>query len=263
MLVSNLIVPEILALDFDGVLCDGRAEYLESSWRVYREIWDPSAVNLEALRPRFYELRSVIETGWEMPLLLRSLQAGITAEAILDNWSVLVKDILEKNQLTQAVMAQLLDEKRDRWIETNQDDWLAHHEFYPGVIAKLQDILQQSMTQIYIITTKEGRFARKLLEQAGITFPSHHIIGKESQQPKRKTLNTLLQTQNHPSFWFVEDRLKTLLSVADSPELDSIHLFLAEWGYNTARSRQESQNHPQIQLLTLKQFNQDFSRWSS
>ncbi len=261
--MSNLIVPETLALDFDGVLCDGRAEYLKSSWRVYREIWDPSAVSLEALRPRFYQLRSVIETGWEMPLLLRSLQEGISDEAILDNWSSLVREILEKNSLTQQEMAQLLDQKRDRWIETDPDNWLAHHEFYPGVIAKLQDILQQSMTQVYIITTKEGRFARKLLEQAGITFPSHHIIGKESQQPKRKTLNRLLQTQNYPSLWFVEDRLKTLLSVADSPELDSIHLFLAEWGYNTARSRQESQNHPQIQLLTLKQFNQDFSHWSS
>jgi len=261
--VSNLIVPETLALDFDGVLCDGRAEYLESSWRVYREIWDPSAVNLEALRPRFYELRSVIETGWEMPLLLRSLQAGIAAEAILDNWSVLVKDILEKNQLTQAAMAQLLDEKRDRWIETDPDNWLAHHEFYPGVIAKLQDILNQATPQVYIITTKEGRFARKLLQQQGIYFPGNHIIGKESQQPKAKTLLTLLQQQAHSSLWFVEDRLKTLLSVANTPQLNAVGLFLAEWGYNTARSRQESQNHPQIQLLTLKQFNQDFSHWSS
>jgi len=261
--VSNSLTPERLALDFDGVLCDGRAEYLESSWQVYTEIWDSSEVDLETLRPRFYQLRSVIETGWEMPLLLRSLQEGTSDEVILENWSSLVREILKKNGLTEQEMAQLLDQKRDRWIETDPDNWLAHHEFYPGVIARIQDILNQSTPQVYIITTKEGRFARKLLEQQGIHFPLNHIIGKESQQPKAKTLITLRQQQTHPSLWFVEDRLKTLLSVANTPELNTVGLFLAEWGYNTARSRQESQNHPQIQLLTLKQFNQDFCHWSS
>lgn len=258
----NSTIPQILALDFDGVLCDGRAEYLESSWRVYTEIWDGSEVDLEALRPHFYELRSVIETGWEMPLLLRSLQEGISRMTIQENWSSLVVEMLEKHGLTQARMAQLLDQKRDRWIETDSDDWLAHHEFYPGVIAKLEAMIHHSLPKIYIITTKEGRFAQKLLDQQGITFPSGQIIGKEIQQPKKQTLMTLRQQNNDASVWFVEDRLKTLLSVATVPSLSSVGLFFATWGYNTARSRQQAQAHPQIQLLTLQQFNQDTSQWT-
>ena len=260
--MSNSTIPQILALDFDGVLCDGRAEYLESSWRVYTEIWDGSDVDLEALRSHFYELRSVIETGWEMPLLLRSLHKGVSNAVIRDNWSSLVPEMLKKNGLTQRKMAQLLDEKRDRWIETNPNDWLAHHEFYPGIIARLGEMIRHKPPKIYIITTKEGRFVRKLLNQQGITFPPHQIIGKEIQQPKHQTLTDLRQQNNNASVWFVEDRLKTLLSVATVPTLNSVRLFLATWGYNTARSRQQAQEHPHIELLTLPQFNQDISQWT-
>lgn len=255
------MIGELLALDFDGVLCDGRAEYLESSWRVYCDIWEGSEVDLEALRPRFYDLRSVIETGWEMPLLLRSLQEGISDEAVLEDWSSIVRQLLEKYRLTAKGMSQLLDAKRDRWLESNQEDWLAHHQFYPGVIASIQKILNQSSTLIYIITTKEGRFARKLLEQQGIEFPTDQIIGKEAKQSKAKTLIRLQQQHHLSNIWFVEDRLKTLLSVATTTELQSVKLFLATWGYNTARSRQIAQDHPQIQSLSLEQFQQDFSQW--
>jgi phosphoglycolate phosphatase-like HAD superfamily hydrolase len=259
--VSNAVVPDLLALDFDGVLCDGRAEYLESSWQVYCEIWDASDVKLDTIAPRFYELRSVIETGWEMPLLLRSLLEGISDAEILENWSSLVQQMLDKSGLTQQEMTRLLDEKRDRWIETNEQDWLAHHEFYPGVIQRLQAIFNQPSPQVYIITTKEGRFARKLLQKHGIQFPADYIIGKEYQQPKTETLTELLKQNGDASLWFVEDRLKTLLSVAKQPYLQSVRLFLAEWGYNTARSRQEAKDDPTIRLLSLDQFNQDFSHW--
>lgn len=257
--ILNATAPDLLAFDFDGVLCDGRAEYLESSWQVYCGVWNISHVKLNTIASRFYKLRSVIETGWEMPLLLRSLFEGISDAEILDNWSSLVWKMLDKSGLTQQEMAQLLDEKRDRWIENNESNWLAHHEFYPGVIQRVQAILNQPTPQVYIITTKEGRFARKLLQQHGIQFPADHIIGKEYQQPKTETLTKLLQKDSH--VWFVEDRLKTLLTVAKQPHLQSIRLFLADWGYNTARSRQQAQNHQQIHLLSLDQFKQDFSHW--
>jgi len=259
--LSHATVPDLLALDFDGVLCDGRAEYLESSWQVYCEIWDVSRLKLDQAASRFYQLRSVIETGWEIPLLLRSLFEGISDTEILENWSSLVQQMLDKSGLTKQEMTRLLDEKRDRWIENNEQDWLAHHEFYPGVIQRLQAAFNEPSPQVYIITTKEGRFARKLLQQHGIQFPRDYIIGKEYQQPKTETLTELLKQQENASLWFVEDRFKTLLTVAQAPYLQSVRLFLADWGYNTARSRQQAANHPQIQLLSLNRFNQDFSHW--
>ena len=34
-----MTIPHILALDFDGVLCDGMREYFEASRRTYRRVW--------------------------------------------------------------------------------------------------------------------------------------------------------------------------------------------------------------------------------
>ena len=261
--MSSSIAPDILALDFDGVLCDGRAEYLESSRRVYQEIWNDSDLEVEKLASCFYELRSVIETGWEMPLLLRALVLGIADEEILENWSSLVPNLLEKENLSQQTLMQLLDEKRDRWIQSNVQDWLAHHQFYSGIIPQLQHILASSKPQVYIITTKEGRFTYTLLEQQGVKIPPDQIIGKECQQPKTETLTNLLPTDDTVSLWFVEDRLKTLLSVQKQANLASVKLFLASWGYNTARSRTLAIENQQIHLLSLDQFQQDFSQWES
>jgi hypothetical protein len=67
--------PRILALDFDGVLCDGMIEYFQISKRTYETLW-PEIIP-EDFFPSFSQLRPVIETGWEMPLLLRSLVLGI------------------------------------------------------------------------------------------------------------------------------------------------------------------------------------------
>lgn len=258
---AQIVKPDILALDFDGVLCDGRAEYLESSWRAYRELWNCSELDLETIAPDFYSLRPVIETGWEMPLLLRALVKGISKTDIFENWSSLVAWLLKQEGLNWEEMARLLDAKRDRWLEQDETDWLAHHQFYPGVIKRLQSILEQQRLPIYIITTKEGRFADKLLAQQGLNFPSDAIVGKEKQQPKTETLKKLRQTQHNCSIWFVEDRLATLLEVQKSPCLQTVRLFLAAWGYNTMQSQQAAIANPNIKLLSLDQFNQNFSQW--
>ena len=34
-----MTIPNILALDFDGVLCDGVREYFETSRRTYMKVW--------------------------------------------------------------------------------------------------------------------------------------------------------------------------------------------------------------------------------
>ena len=83
--------PQILALDFDGVLCDGLLEYFETAWRAYCQVFEETLPNPPAgLADRFYPLRPVVESGWEMPLVLRALLGGIADEAILTHWSGMV-----------------------------------------------------------------------------------------------------------------------------------------------------------------------------
>ena len=258
MLISQ---PHILALDFDGVICDGLKEYFATTQKTYTQIWnEDTSEKTETLATNFYHLRPVIETGWEMPILLRALVLNIDREKILNQWSEVARDIVKTEQLNPKEIAITLDTIRDKWIKSDLDSWLKLHRFFPGVIERLGQIICSS-TQLYIVTTKEGRFVNQLLAQQAVELPRASIIGKECQRPKYETLRLLRDsiTQDNPSIWFVEDRLKTLKLVQQQPDLATVQLFLADWGYNTAKERKAIDQ--KIKLLSLPQFTQDFTTW--
>lgn len=257
--------PTILALDFDGVICDGLKEYFETAWRTYCEVWAKSTAPPLDLAEQFYRLRPVIETGWEMPVLIEALLVGIAEEKILQEWSAIASAILQKHNLKAADLGKKLDQIRDQWIECDLAGWLSLHRFYPGVVEKLAALVDSDI-KVFIVTTKEGRFVQQLLQQQGISLSEKAIFGKENKRPKYEILRELIaaveQTAAPVSLWFVEDRIKTLELVIQQADMESVKLFLADWGYNTAKERESAQNHPQIELLTLAQFADDFSAWS-
>jgi phosphoglycolate phosphatase-like HAD superfamily hydrolase len=258
--------PDIIALDFDGVLCDGLAEYFQASQRCYHRLW-PSAhpQALDNYAQAFYRLRPMIETGWEMPLLLRALVLGHSEADIQGHWPELVPQLLTQEKLDRQQLIQTLDQVRDLWIAENLPDWLHQHHFYPGIIDQLKAWLAQGQPQIYVISTKEGRFIQALLAQQGIHLPSQQILGKEIKQAKALTLSQILQRQACPpeKLWFVEDRLPTLQAINQCPELEGLPLFLADWGYNTPQERQQAQGHVRLHLLTLAQWLGPWTDWLS
>jgi phosphoglycolate phosphatase-like HAD superfamily hydrolase len=254
--------PDILALDFDGVICDGLEEYFASTKGAYQQMWSSEAID-DRFAPAFYRLRPVIETGWEMPILLRALVLGIPETKILTTWKAIALQILESEGLDKQTVVQKLDNVRDDWIHHDLDGWLGLHRFYPGVIPRLQKIVDSTLT--YIVTTKEGRFAQKLLQQQGVNLPAANIIGKESKRPKYETLRIIRDQQpfkDNLSIFFVEDRLPALQQVAQQPDLELVSLFLADWGYNLPSDRDLAQQDSRIQLLSLQQFKQEFNFWS-
>ena len=259
----SALAPKLLALDFDGVICNGLKEYFQSTKLAYREIWgDSDALSSPDLAPSFYRLRPVIETGWEMPVLLRALVLGITEDRILENWSFLVQDIVRNEQLDWKAAGKKLDSVRDKWIASDLAGWLDLHSFYPGIIDRLAQIIS-SDTDLYIITTKEGRFVKQLLQEAGIELPDRVIFGKEYRRPKYETLRQLINDNglSPVDIYFVEDRLEALESAREQPDLQGIGLYLADWGYNTQQTRDSLQCNKEIKLLSLEEFNGDFSTW--
>jgi phosphoglycolate phosphatase-like HAD superfamily hydrolase len=255
--------PTILALDFDGVICDGLIEYFEVAWRTYCQIWSPADnTPPDDLPLRFYRLRPVIETGWEMPVLIKALVDNIPEDKILQDWVNITPQILSNHNLSSQTIAAALDNLRDEWINTDLDGWLSLHRFYPGVVEKIKLTLMSDI-KFYIITTKESRFVQQLLQREGVSLPAEVIFGKEVKRPKYEILRELIQkTETQPvSVWFVEDRLKTLQLVAQQTDLNDVKLFLADWGYNTHTERKAAQENQRIQLLSLPHFTKDFSGW--
>jgi phosphoglycolate phosphatase-like HAD superfamily hydrolase len=251
--------PTILALDFDGVICDGLREYFQTAWKAYAQIWQDTA-SREALAPQFYRLRPVVETGWEMPVLIKALVLGIEEAEILQNWAAIALQITTRDHIEAMQISTMVDDIRDRWIASDLESWLAEHRFYPGVLQRLTQVLD-SPIQTVIISTKEGRFIQQLLRQRGIQLADEQIYGKEVKRPKAQILRELTERNGSISIWFIEDRLKTLQGIEHQPGLENVTLFLADWGYNTDRDRQSIRENDRIHLLSLQQFSQAFSTW--
>jgi len=256
-------VPTLLALDFDGVLCNGLMEYFQTAWRVYCQIWShPQASPPDGLAEQFYRLRPVVETGWEMPLVIQAVLSGVSEAEILANWVAIAPTIAHAIGLSPTEIGDQVDHVRDSWIANDLESWLALHHFYPGVIERLQ---QLSPLHPVIITTKEERFVVQLLQQQGIDFAQSQIFGKSLKQPKSQTLRTLIQDLSQkidaPIVWFVEDRLKTLQALTLQPDLSNVRLFLGDWGYNTVSDRETARLDPKVHLLSLASFAADFSLW--
>jgi phosphoglycolate phosphatase-like HAD superfamily hydrolase len=260
-----MTTPRILALDFDGVICDSVHEGLRSAWRVYRDLWgwagdDPPPEAAAA----YVRLRPVLEIGWEFPLMLRAILDGMADDVLLREFQTKWRSrILQAHRLSQADLAARFDAARDAWIRTDLAGWLGCQHLYPGVAGRLLALLQGDV-QVFVITTKEWRYAHLILEGNGVPFPAAHVWGKERHRPKADLLRVLHQENGveYGDIWFVEDRLATLRSVEQQKDLHAVGLFLATWGYNTPAEGKEARADQRILSLTLEQFCGDFSVWT-
>ncbi|PZO11293.1 MAG: haloacid dehalogenase [Leptolyngbya foveolarum] len=257
-----MALPQLLALDFDGVICDGLIEYFQTAWRAYCLLFEPESDRPSVgLAEKFYPLRPVIETGWEMPILVRSLIAGDSSEKIIANWPQMALPYLEAAGLEKSQSVGALDGVRDKWIKADLQSWLSLHRFYPGMIDRLRELLAGDLP-LYIVSTKEGRFIKALLAQSGIDFPTERIIGKEVKRPKYETLRLLKEQHSVSRIWFVEDRLPALTQVKQQNDLTEVQLFLADWGYNLEPDRETARQDSCIRLLSLEQIVQPFDQWT-
>jgi hypothetical protein len=258
--------PDILALDFDGVLCEGMREYFETSRRTYRAVWPEDPSPGDDLFPRFQVSRPVIFSGWEMPLLLRAIAQERPTEEIARNWPAirdgLVRADLRRPDELVATLTHTLDEIRRAWIASDPQDWVARNVPYCD-LAELRRLVGEPERAV-LVTTKEGEFARRILQAWDVRLAD--IQGKEAGSHKCENLRALIAAYagehgRRPRLWFVEDRPETLEHVTTHADLADVGLFLATWGYNTAESRSAAVSGGRIRLLQLEQFRQDLSAW--
>jgi phosphoglycolate phosphatase-like HAD superfamily hydrolase len=260
--------PAILALDFDGVVCDGRAEYFESAWQAYVATWPRPLTRArpDAVADRFAALRPLIESGWEMPLMIHALLAQVDAGALKDRhaWLRAAPALLRSAGVTAEALGRALNRVRDDWFARDPEGWLAHHRFYPGVPERLVALFG-GPSDIVVVTTKTERFAHALLVGADRRLSGLAVIGREPGKPTPKPdiLRRLAEGQGlgpgGAGIWFVEDLMETLEATASLADLAAARLFLADWGYNTAADRLRAGGR--IALLSLEVFTGPLEHW--
>ncbi|XAR54051.1 hypothetical protein NMG60_11029039 [Bertholletia excelsa] len=261
---------DLYALDFDGVLCDSCGESSRSAVKAAKVRWPSLFQGVDSamegwIVDQMFTVRPVVETGYENVLLVRlllemrvpsirksSAAEGLTVDGILENWSKIKSIIMEAWNENRDALIDLFGKVRDEWMENDLATWIGANRFYPGV----PDALKFASSRIYIVTTKQSRFADALLrELAGVTIPPERIFGLGTG-PKVEVLKQLQKKPEHQGLklHFVEDRLATLKNVIKEPELDGWNLHLGDWGYNTQKEREEAATIPRIHLLQLSDF---------
>jgi phosphoglycolate phosphatase-like HAD superfamily hydrolase len=265
-----MAAPALLALDFDSVVCDGRSEYFETAWQAYVAAWPRPLTQGRptAIAERFSALRPLIESGWEMPLLVHALLAGTDASALKDRhgWLRAAPALLKDAGVTPEALGRALNRVRDEWFARDPAGWLSHHRFYPNVVPTLLARLT-GPTRLVIVTTKAERFVRALLAGPHPRLSAVRVIGREPGRPvpKPDILRRLADEQELGSeaagVWFVEDMIETLEATASRADLAGARLFLAAWGYNTADDRARVTRGGRITLLSPEQFARPLDDW--
>src|SRR5262245_50510032 len=170
---------DILALDFDGVLCDGIEEYFETSRRTCLRAWPGEPSPGDDLLPAFRRLRPVIMTGWEMPLLLRAIMVGRPERDIVRDWASVRDQLVGSGRLHGEALVSLLkaalDDVRREWIAADRRGWIERNVPY----CRLEELrrLVGEPGRAVLVTTKEGEFARLILEDWGVHLAD--VEGKE------------------------------------------------------------------------------------
>jgi hypothetical protein len=241
-------------------------EYFETTRRTYVKIWPSDPVPGEDVFPAFRTLRPVIMSGWEMPILLRAILQGRPVASIAQQWEQVRDALVNEGPLRgtplTSLLADTLDGVRRAWIAADRHGWLKRNVPYCSVEEMRHLVAEPERT--VLVTTKEGEFARQILEHWGVHLAA--IQGKEAGTHKCENLRALIAdyTEAHgrrPRLWFVEDRLETLQHVTTHADLAGVGLFLAAWGYNTEETRASVQAGGHIRLLALERFRQGSGVW--
>jgi phosphoglycolate phosphatase-like HAD superfamily hydrolase len=246
---------DVVALDFDGVLCDSARETGASAWRAGCSLWKAWEGDVpRAFIDRFVELRPLIETGFQTILLMKMIADGVGTTDIKARFGECCQAIIDEEELTREELVGLFGRTRDRWIETCPEEWLELHRFYPGVIEALRESMRKG--PVYIVTTKQERFVSLLLDAVGVAFPSDHIYGLDRGMKKEEVLRLLLAEHGARSsrIHFVEDRLDTLIRVTTCRDLAAVSLYFAEWGYARPEDSREARACSRITVWGLGDF---------
>ncbi len=245
--------PIIYALDFDGVICDSVLETGISAWKAAAQIWDDIPTGFASVEQlaQFRQIRPFMGTGYEAILIVRLLSNGESVDDIMGDYHAKIQKVIKDSGLTIDALKKLFGETRDRWIEEDLEEWIAMNPLFPGVAKKLKALSEKNIW--YIITTKQERFVKEIFKANQVELPEERIFGLDRKMSKEEVLIDLANQHTEAEFYFVEDMLPSLLKIIKSTRLESVKLFLALWGYNTAEDKLAAEKY-NIELINVKEF---------
>ena len=194
-------------------------------------------------------LRPIVEAGWETPLLMRMVAAGDDPADIAANWGGAYREAaVERFGIAQADLGKRFGATRDGVIANRRQEWLESNRAFDGAADAVRELLDAGPgLSVKIVTTKDRRFAKAILEHHGVFLKDDaDLISVPSGDAKAAVVASLLEESERVVF--VEDRIETLESVLeqDVPGSDRLALLFAEWGYSTDAMKERARANPKV-----------------
>jgi phosphoglycolate phosphatase-like HAD superfamily hydrolase len=226
----------VLALDFDGVICDSAREAFAVAVRTFAEVFPEHGLGRPAERSadafaRFVEIMPLGNRAEDYAVALAAMATGraLPDQAAYDAF----RAGLDPERL-RAFHRQFY-RVRAAWAARDPEGWRARMAPYPG----LCDVLRRRAREVRlaIATAKDRTSVRKLLGAYGVAelFPEGFVLDKEAGEKKREHVMLLAGRVGcaPAEVTFVDDKVNHLEDVAAL----GARCVLAAWGYNGPRER--------------------------
>jgi len=241
---------QVLALDFDGVLCDSSREVFVVAVDTYTDLEPRSGLleQLQTLREdavaggrgyrdapiygRFRDLLPLGNRAEDFGVSLRAIDGGceIGDQAAYDAFYG------ELGEVWLDAFHRLFYERRGRLRDTDPEGWLRLHLPYPGLAEALRR--HRERTRLAVATAKDSHSVHLLLVELGLdgVFDRELILDKDIGVEKTHHLQALHQRTGaeYPNITFVDDKVNHLVRVADL----GVRPVLAGWGFNGDREHE-------------------------
>ena len=113
----------VLALDFDGVICDSARETGISAWKAAHVLWPedfPAPLPTEEEIDAFRKVRPYLETGYQSILLTRMVRDGVPFEEFQNNLQGHFKRIMDRYGFDKQSLMSLFGGIRDAWVSGSE-----------------------------------------------------------------------------------------------------------------------------------------------
>jgi len=251
---------KLLALDFDGVICEGLREIFLSGYNTYLhfhpdtslldgrlltfEFYDEFDLSKKELFDRFVRLFPFGNKAESHYAILRMIEDG--REVVTDEDFNRLKTEMDP-KILQAYYEKFYEE-RTRLKEMDSDKWLKLNQIYPGMKKNLNTL--HDCFYLVIATSKDKKSVLTILRANGLgdLFDEEDILDKEYGDTKDTQIKLFKEKFNleDKDIYFVDDRLQVMVPVKNL----GVNCYLATWGSNTKLQREQAKKQG-IGLLAL------------
>lgn len=217
-----------MILDFDGVICDSIYECFLVAYNAYLRVEGQNVNKLlftssETLKRYFVRNRHFVRPAREYYILFKWYEMFHGKDLSLRRFKQLNAEYIDKCTKFSSIFYVVREEFRSK----SKDKWLKLNQVYPGVIKGIYEL--SSFFKVYILTTKDRKSVKLILDNKGLTIKDEIIYSKENNSSKIDSAKVILRKNNCKpgNAWFVDDNIEYL------DELSSlgINCCLARWGF--------------------------------